>query len=937
MNRHLLNLLIVLFLSSLYIAGMAQEHPRIYVQNKDKSAFLKRMDRSQNVREFVHQMKEHLQPYIERHASDPEWIVSRLQMYWHSKYKKVYVNGMDFSHGEGSAPVPTVRFSGSRDWDTDYLKPEIEDVKPYMDDERGLFLQNGKKEGKPWEWVQPSETGHIIEGINKKILDLAQDAAFLYWLEQEEIYAVFATDIFMTYIRGMYHRDPPLTVDNHRNADLMGLQTFEVIHEGVIKPITLTYDFLYSYFLAKDQDLDMIQAVFRKWADQEIKYGVPGNNWNLMQARYITYLALALEGDESYEDGKGQEYYLDQVLNQNSRKQKALKDVMKNFDAETGIWPEVAHYSIMVSDDILEVFSLMDKSLDNYLLGVYPTLEKAILANFNYLFPNGFTTAYGDAKHARLRFRALELLIAQHRKYQNTGKEQQITAQLKRFMADQAYEREQIRSLFQLFYYVEELMDVPPANSFADLVGPTFYSPNVSWIVQRNGNSPANGMMISKNASLGNHSHANGINLELYAKGMVIAPDCAAGISYWSQDHKEYYSRFPAHNTVIVDGISDYRTMNSVHAFEVKSIYPLPDQTDVLMGNFTFSDVSFIEPATDARQRRVIGTVRTSENSGYFVDIFRSARQDAQDKKHEYLFHGQGKGLQLKDFNGAHIPVSSTEELSSKKGDLAGYDYFSNKKAVTSSNNFIAHFAMPSLLQKQVNVNLWMRGEEERTIFTVEAPMSRAIHAASVPASLYHQPLPTLVVRQKGEAEHRPFVSIIDVFGDEDPNKVEKVNYFYPSQSENSFVGITVASQNKRIDHLYNSTEDSATYQFADGLFEGTYGIVSSSEDTIKSLFLGSGKQLEKDSYKIVSLEEAGAILVEFDEKSLHVDANVSFRMRVPLQTSRKGHWELVSDSSSGSQVQVVGKLTKRGKERLWEFDIPALSNTELNIREMKN
>ncbi len=154
----------------------------------------------------------------------------------------------------------------------------------------------------------------------------------------------------------------------------------------------------------------MIQAVFKKWAEQEIKYGVPDNNWNLMQARYITYLALALESDDHYQDAKGQEYYLDQVLNQNSRKQKSLRDVMKNFDAKTAIWPEVAHYSIMVSDDILEVLCLIDKTLNNHLLSKFPLLEKAILANFNYLFPHGFTTAYGDAKHARLRFRALGII-----------------------------------------------------------------------------------------------------------------------------------------------------------------------------------------------------------------------------------------------------------------------------------------------------------------------------------------------------------------------------------------------------------------------------------------------------------------------------------------------------------------------------------------------
>ena len=148
------------------------------------------------VQTYIEGMQQRLSPYLDRHQSDPQWIVSRLQMYWQTKYKKVFVRGMDFSHGEGSAPVPTVRFSGSRDWDTDYLVPKLEDIQPYMDDPRGLYLQNGKKTAKPWEWVQPSETGHIIEKINKKILDLAQDAAFLYWLTGEETYAAFASGIF---------------------------------------------------------------------------------------------------------------------------------------------------------------------------------------------------------------------------------------------------------------------------------------------------------------------------------------------------------------------------------------------------------------------------------------------------------------------------------------------------------------------------------------------------------------------------------------------------------------------------------------------------------------------------------------------------------------------------------------------------------------------
>ena len=158
-----------------------------------------------------------------------------------------------------------------------------------------------QKTGQPWEWAPIAETGHVIERINEQILNLAEEAAFLFWLTNEARYANFAADILMKYVEGMHHREPPLTVGNHRNAKLMGLQTFEVIHERIVVPITVAYDFLYPYLKENGKDIDMINAVLKKWVEQEIKFGVPDNNWNLMQARYITYLALALEDDEQYE------------------------------------------------------------------------------------------------------------------------------------------------------------------------------------------------------------------------------------------------------------------------------------------------------------------------------------------------------------------------------------------------------------------------------------------------------------------------------------------------------------------------------------------------------------------------------------------------------------------------------------------------------------
>ena len=95
--------------------------------------------------------------------------------------------------------------------------------------------------------------------------------------------------------------------------------------------------------------------------------------------------------------------------------------------------------------------------------------------------------------------------------------------------------------------------------------------------------------------------------------------------------------------------------------------------------------------------------------------------------------HGQGEPIVLKHFSGDEISSSPTDELSSAKGDLTGYDYFKNKRSVKTDDHFIAQFKMPSILGDMLYLNLWMKGYEGREVFSLEAPYSRAISKESVP------------------------------------------------------------------------------------------------------------------------------------------------------------------------------------------------------------
>ena len=74
--------------------------------------------------------------------------------------------------------------------------------------------------------------------------------------------------------------------------------------------------------------MNVYAVAFKKWADNIIDNGVPHNNWNLIQARYIMDIGFILEDNRNYTDGKGREYYLDYVLNRSSIRQWSLSKLI---------------------------------------------------------------------------------------------------------------------------------------------------------------------------------------------------------------------------------------------------------------------------------------------------------------------------------------------------------------------------------------------------------------------------------------------------------------------------------------------------------------------------------------------------------------------------------------------------------------------------------
>ena len=731
----------------------------------------------------ITKLKAKIENVMSQVDKQPDWLYSRLQMFWKTQASDVFVNGETFSHpGGAKAAGPTVKYNGSRSTASQYNRPKLEDIIPYDDDEQGSVTYISRATGK-MEKTSPAKTGCNLAGVNRQIITIARDAARIYAATGELRYGQMAAKVFEVYMKGIAYRNVPIDLNHGHQQTLVGMTTFEVIHEDVINELTQMYPLIKN--LVKE-DQTIIESGFKKWAENIIANGVPHNNWNLFQADFIVKIALVLQDNQAYADGKGKQYYLDYIVNQNSIRQWSMNKLIDfGFDAKSKTWYEAPGYSTTVLGSICDFANMLDEKAGIDLFKQRPILKEAVKTSAEYLFPNRMIAGFGDTHPGYLNTGGIDHIL----KYATRHKDKNLISEmnlLKSAVAPKA-----------------------PISEIEKYTSTLFYAPNVSWIAMRSGMDKQHDLMASINASLGNHQHANGISLELYGKGYVLGPDAGIGRSLYSGlDYLEYYSQMPAHNTIVVDGVSSYPVMMSQHAFKVVAAYPevskeqpaskkLSEQKEKV----SYATVSFIEPETQAQQQRTTAIVKTSAKGGFYIDVFRSKKIEGGDKMHDYFYHNLGQEMKVMDAaSGNPLDMKPTEELAFAGGHLYAYSYIYDKKSAEMQNSIKTQFvtkiqddkvveAMDG--QREITMTMWMKKDENRTIFQALSPVNLEYERMpNQPYKVDEQPVLTFVARQKGEAWNHPFVCVYEPSSDTEPSDIASVDYFTPS--EPSAVGIIV-------------------------------------------------------------------------------------------------------------------------------------------------
>lgn len=839
-----------------------EKHPHILVNEQDKKIILDKITHQPWANEIVKRMEEKLIPYVLRHQKDPEWILSRYLMNRATgkHYTEFYsdAEGTALVSYAGNAPYPTVRVAPHKRPPVgkdgySYKEPTIEELVPY-DTSMLMYLQSNAPGGKK-EWVDPQT---FVDNLNGEINQLALDASIVYWLTGNETYAKFGADILSQWARGAYFQNP---IHGPCRTGFLSIQT---LGDGSYEPMPLIYDFLFDYMRQNNYETKWYEPVFEKIAHTMTFRGFWANNWYAAQTPAMVFSALALENKSK------REYYLQYYTTKDTINggcgHLSIPSTVQQMLTPDGHWKEPGGYhNFPVSSLLISALAMEKNGYDIFKKN--PALLEASYVMLKYSFPNLIAPSIGDTGPASQSAVCLEIGMAMAKKYANPILPQ-LSSAMKVLMENNGYKRG-ASDYLGLLSYLPEL----PANNNIVYQWPRSGELDFAKAyLQRNGTDKENGLMYVVQGATYNHNHANGMSMELYGKGTVMGPDPGKGITYEAPLHVQYYAQWAAHNTVVAGASSasvpyfkgggGTKKMGEI---ERMAMEPKAGQ-EAVSALCSFTDTRYKDISTHTDQQRTMAIVRTSPTSGYYVDIYRSSHP----KSNEYVYHNIGHQIDFLDSARKKINMAETAFPMSKKPlDPPGFRAIEKIQSTgEKSNNVIALFTIREKNKSDEFMQVLFAGENKRSFYQGMAPDTKTADPA-----FRSIPTPTLIARQEGEANSKPFIAVYEPFSGATNYTVDRIEIEDKSDPA-SFSALKVMNKNGDQQLVFQSSNANKLRDKNNWTFKGHFGVVNLVNGAPNYIYLGDGKEISFGPYSILLENANGAANITINGDSIELNCN---------------------------------------------------------------
>ncbi|MFA6676503.1 MAG: hypothetical protein WCS34_02795 [Bacteroidales bacterium] len=858
---------LLLFISILSVTSYASDnYPRLYVSNTDKPKIEAKIKNVPWAREAYQRLKNYVEPYADLNLKDPDWLRSRLSMYWKKgeRYTQCYLKKQNWDYGEGNAPVPTVRMPGMRVWNK-YVNVPLKDRIPYNESGDMLGIDKLNPDNPPVK-VSYKKSGHMIRLNNQEILELAEKSAFLYWITGEEKYASMASDVYQTWLIGTYYmnpiKDPTRStkgLGGWEPGGICGYYDYEQIHDNLGSHASVIYDFLHDYMqehLNKNIKAvgsldDVTSEVLKRFINLGMIRGGSQGNWNVNGWNVIIRPILMLKSNDAYADGKGREYYLHFLLKESTKYRVDLPGMLAHYDSVTGLWPESPGYSFGTVNSILQWRVLLQRAgID--IIQDNPVMQKAALAVLPWMDSRGNLIVFGDGRGGSPYYETFENLLPYYRQIGDRESEKKMEAAILIGIQSGNYRRSDA-SWEGICTYVDALnIDEPIEPERAS------YSPTHRMIIMKNGVGKKQLMAMLYGGKKRSHLVENGLAVQFYGQGYALAPDAAAYESYWSKDYA-YHQKATGANTILPG-----YTSGDIKIIGMEPVLAVDEymKEDALTPYLNFADVQASE------KRRLIVMMRTSKDAGYYVDMFRSNQNE-----NDYIMHGVGLNLTLEDANGKTLPLEKIEKLD--KTYSAGYKWFDDFQRIKIANTYVAKWTFPNQLYSK----LWMPSNTEREVYSMTAPSSTFTHGLT-PNDCCIAPhrTPTLLVRQDGvNGQEHPFVGVYEAYNGDH----ELVKSVRSMNADHDAIALEVSAKNGRKDYFVSAGE-SKKCRAEDIKLNGVFAQVSKINGKLISLYLGNGVQVSCGDITIESVDGLPVYAAVYQENGVwKCSANYPVKVKI--------------------------------------------------------
>ncbi|MBW8330642.1 MAG: heparinase II/III-family protein [Prolixibacteraceae bacterium] len=854
----------------IWASKIQAQNPHILVSSSDKQTVLKKIENQAWAKSIYSEMEKEVAPYADRHQTDPQWILSRYLMNRvpEKRFTRVYSDdgGQRLVKWEGDAPVPTVRVNTYlrtpiTEKGTSYRKPTIEELIP-NDTAKLMNLFNPETNQK--EWTDPHA---YITSINGEINQLALDAAILFWLTGDDKYAKFASDILDQWAKGAYYQEPII------GPCRTGFLDMQTLGDRSYLPLILAYDFLKPYMQQQNYELHWYETVFEKFASTLAFRGFWNNNWYAAESSTLTFAALSLENKQK------RDYYLQFILTKDTINggcgQLAFPSTVEKWLTHDGHWKEPGGYhNFPVGNLLVSALALEKNGYD--IFQKFPALFRASYAMLKYSFPNLTVGAFGDTGRASQSAESLEIGLVGAVKY-NQPELPEMLASMKKLIDGGIYTREKSGYL-GLLCFLPEIQEAKtdyhwPRTGTLDFA---------KLFVQRNGTDPKTGLMVGVQGATYNHNHCNGMAMELYGIGEVWGVDAGTGPNYEHPLHRNYYSQWAAHNTVVAAGMSSSVPFSGsagtkqIGQIELAAMEPMPDET-AISPNYSFTDTRYLDKSTNTNQSRTLGIVRTSEKTGYYVDIYRSDNSISND----YVYHNIGDAVTF--LNEKREPLKTVEaKYPVTEKDYAGFRFYTEvKKLEKFPENLIARFSIKDENSKDLFMQALIAGNDNRDFY-----QAMSLKTKTAGKQYNGKPLPVFTIRTETEAKSHPFVVVFEPYQGEKGNTVERISVDKRTDSD-VFTALTVYCKGDLKQQIFQSVDPNKKFTSGTGNFTGYYGITSFEGEKLTSIYLGKGSEISHSGYSLKSKNPDGSANLTINGKNLLVSCNQETEVGLPL-TAKK-------------------------------------------------